>query len=186
MNRLPLSLPTVALSLLLSLGGIGLLSTVATAADTTPTSTLVTTLNKDDAEFVRISLLNDLYEIKASELAVKRGLTGAEATFAKLMIDDHSAVDSDLKMIAKGKQVAAPTALDAKLQGKLDDLGKKNDVDFPAAYLAGQVDAHKAAVSAFKEASEDAKDVDVKTFATKHLATLQAHLVQAKELSSKR
>ena len=177
---------TVTLSLLLSLGSIGLLSTVATAADTPATSALVTTLNKADAEFVRTSLLGDMYEIKASELAVKRGLTGSEATFAKLMSDDHSAVDSDLKMIAKGKQVAVPTALDEKLQGKLDDLGKKTDADFPAAYLAGQVDAHKTAVSAFKEASEDAKDVDVKAFATKHLATLQAHLAQAKELASKR
>lgn len=177
MHRLP-----IACSLVLLFSGTVALSPVTPAAETTA---MVSTLNKADADFVSSALLAGLAEVKTSELALKRGLTGTDRDFAKMIVDDHSAVNDELKSIAKTKMVAIPTALDEKQQAKLDELGKKNDADFPAAYFAYQVSAHKAAVSAFTETSDNAKDVDVKAFATKHLGALQTHLVQAKALAAK-
>ena len=180
--RFPLAL---SLSLVLAAGA---LPTFAQAADDTTREAAIsaTTLNKDDAGFIYDALQGGLLEIKASELALKRGLTGAERDFAQKMVDDHTAVDDELKTIAKAKGVAVPTALDEKKQKKLDALGKEKDQDFAKAYLDCQVSAHKDAVSAFKSASEDSKDVDVKSFAAKHVPHLEQHLETAKALDKNR
>lgn len=180
MIRLPL-----ACSLTLLLAGGGALATFAGAADNTAAESAAasSSLNKDDAEFLRMALLGGMAEVKTSELAIKRGiLTGADLEFAKKMVSDHSTVNDEITALAKTKGLALPSALDEKLQKKVDDLGKKSDKDLREAYLECQVDAHKNAVSGFKTASEDAKDGDVKAFAAKHLPHLQQHLDTVKAL----
>jgi putative membrane protein len=178
MNRLPL-----AFSLALLLGVSGALPTVLPAADTAATAT--PSVNQDDADFVHEALLGSQEAIKTSELAGKRGLVGAELTFAQAVASEHGAMHSQLKTLAGSKQITIPAALDEAVQKRLDALGKENDKDFAETYLETQIKAHKRAVSTFQEASEDAKDADVKAFAIKHLAKLQAHLAQAKDLESK-
>ncbi len=174
---------TLVCSLALLLTGIGSWASVANAADSTTAAP--TSLNKDDAEFVRMALLSGMAETKASELAIKRGLAGADLEFAKMMTEAHSEMDGELKSLARAKGVAIPTALDETLQKKQDELGRKTDVELPEAYRESQVAAHKSAVSAYKTASDDAKDVDVKAFAAKYLSHLQVHLEKAKALGKK-
>jgi putative membrane protein len=154
----------------------------ATAADPTAPGT---TLSQDDAKFIIHALQGDMLEIKTSELALKRGLAGAEREFAQKMIDDHTAVDAELKTLAEKKGVTPPTQLGEKMQDKVDKLGKESDKDFAEAYLECQISAHKMAISAYKEASEEAKDPDVKAFAAKHLPHLTEHLETAKALEKK-
>lgn len=181
MIRLPL-----ACSLTLLLAGSSALATFAGAADTAAeikTAAASSTLNKDDAEFVRMALLGGKTLVQTSELAIKRAiLTGADLEFAKKIVSDHNTVNDELTALARTKNLVLPTGLDEKMQKKVDDLGKKSDKDLREAYLECQVDAHKKAVSAFKSASDDAKDGDVKAFAAKHLPHFQQHLETVKTL----
>ena len=159
----------------------------AQAADNATRDSAVTSaaLDKDDAGFVYDALLGGMAEVKASELALKRGLTGAEREFAQQMVDEHTIVNDELKAIATAKGVAAPVMPDEKAQKKLDALGQQQDQDFAEAYLEYQIAAHKAAVKAFKNAGENAKDLDVRAFAAKHLPHLAHHLELAEALEKK-
>jgi putative membrane protein len=177
MPRLPLALPLV---LLLASASV---ATCAINAAETNTITSGVTLVKDDAEFVTNALLGGMVEIKTSELALKRNVTGVEREFAQTMVADHTKAITELKILAGAKGVAVPTMLDEKMQKKVDELGKENDTNFPAAFLEVEVDAHKKAVSAYKDASKDAKDSEVKAFAAKHLPHLEEHLAKAKALA---
>jgi putative membrane protein len=47
------------------------------------------------------------------------------------------------------------------------------------------VDDHKKDVSEFQDASQNAKDPDVKQWAAKTLPTLQAHLQKAEQIDAK-
>jgi putative membrane protein len=183
MTRLPLSLSFSFILLCAGLAGQSI-----QAADTSDkiSNEATVALNKADTEFVHTALSGGWSSEKAAELGLKRGLVGAEHDFAQKVLDEHTKLTDELKAIAKVKGIVVPSMLDEKSQSKVDDLGKKNDVEFPLAFLQFQMDAHKQAVSAFKDASEDAKDIDVKVFAIKYLATLQAHLEKAKELTKKR
>lgn len=179
MLNLPLSL---SLAVLL---GISALTSLAPAADSSDKAAPVTTLTKDDAAFVHTALISEMAEIKISELALKRGLLGADRDFAQRIVDEHGKLRAELKAIAGTKGVEVPAMLDDKAQAKVDELSKKTDGELPEAYLKGEVECLKRSVGAFKEAGEDAKDVDVKNFASKHLIDLQTQHGLAQELVKK-
>ena len=174
MSRLPLLL---SLSILIAGGSI--LQDRIQAAEATTTGT---SLAKDDAEFVTSALHGSMAEIKTSEIALKRTVSAAEREFAQKMIDDHGKVLAELKTLAEAKGVAVPAMLNEKYQKKVDELGKEGDKDFAEAYLENQIAAHKKAVSAYKDASKDAKDPEVKALAAKNLPHLEEHLAQARTL----
>ena len=143
------------------------------------------TLNKADTKFVERTAQGELLVITSSELALKRTVSGEERVFAQKMVEEHGALADELKTLAHNKGVTLPTALDDKMQKKIDKLGKEDDKGFPAAYVACQVEAHKAAVSAYRDASESAKDRQVKGFASEYLPKMQAHLDEAQKLAKK-
>ena len=55
-------------------------------------------------------------------------------------------------------------------------LAKKSGADFDKEYVDLMVDDHESAVKLFEKTAKDAKDPEVRSFASSHLPTLQAHL----------
>ena len=109
MNRRSLAL---ALSLTVLIAGASMAPCVLHAADTMTVAT--PTVNKDDATFVHDALMVGMTITKTSELAITRGLVGSELAFAKQTLADHSALNDELKALAKAKSVMIPTTLDTK------------------------------------------------------------------------
>ena len=60
-----------------------------------------------------------------------------------------------------------------------------NGQQFDTEYMQAMVKDHKSAVESFEKASKEAKDADVKAFATKTLPTLKHHLSMAEALQQK-
>ena len=69
-----------------------------------------------------------------------------------------------------------PTKVEGKAKSTLDRLSKLSGAEFDREYMQAMVDDHKEDVSAFENASQKAKDPDVKKFASEHLPTLKTHL----------
>ncbi|SRR5258708_1094417 len=140
-------------------------------------------LAKEDVDFVTKAISAGLFEVRSSELAIKRGvLTEEEVTFAKMMISDHTKVNNELEKLAAKKGFTVPSAPLPKQQKLLDDLGKTDDRKLATGYFHDQVNGHEAAIDLFKNASTDCKDPDLRTFAIDKLPTLRAHYEQAKDL----
>jgi len=142
-------------------------------------------LDKVDADFVHKASQANLFEVRSSEIALKRLLTADEKEFAQMMIDDHKKANKELDAIALKKGITLPNELDSKHQEKVEKLSKADDKDFPEAYFEGQVSAHKKAIDLFEKESKDGKDVDLKAFAISALPTLRNHLEHAKRCESK-
>ncbi len=115
-----------------------------------------------------------MFEVKASQLALKKSKNPEIIAFAKEMIADHTAAAAGLKTAAKADKIYPPKVLDKDHQGKLNDLAKKGD-DFDTAYINAQVDAHNDAVSLFDDYAKNGEDKSLKAFAGKTLPTLIAH-----------
>ncbi|HEY4990104.1 MAG TPA: DUF4142 domain-containing protein, partial [Opitutaceae bacterium] len=97
--------------------------------------------------------------------------------FARQMVDDHTANNSELVNLAASKSVALP-AQDPSI---IDDWGKKTgDVD--KKYVDEMVSDHEEAVKLFEKAAAKSNDVDVQAFAQRTLATLEHHLMMAQDL----
>lgn len=140
-------------------------------------------LSNDDERFLRKAGESGMLEMQASELAVQKSQHPEVRNYAEMMIKDHSAVDKELKALAKDKGFQLPIELEGGKQRLMEDLRQLDGADFDEEYADEvAVDAHEDAVELFEDASEDADDADIKAFAAKHLPTLQNHLEMGRQL----
>lgn len=61
-------------------------------------------------------------------------------------------------------------------------LAAKSGTEFDREYVDMMIDEHEKDIHLFQKAAKDAEDSDVRTFASNHVADLQAHLDQANGL----
>lgn len=102
--------------------------------------------------------------------------------FAQKMVDDHTKVGEKLAALAKSKGYEPPTGPSMMQKAKLKALSMR-DEGFDEAYANEVgVSAHEDAVELFEKASQEAKDPEVKQFATETLPSLKRHLEAAKAL----
>ncbi len=133
-------------------------------------------------DFIQKAALSDMFEIEASKLALAKSKSTDIKAFAQMMIDAHTATSDAVKPIAAGLKVNPPMALDASLQGKLDDLTKADAKSFDKTYLDQQTAAHNDALGLMKGYADNGQNPDLKAFAAATAPKVQEHLDHAKML----
>ena len=124
-------------------------------------------------------------EVAASKAAQTKAASNDVKSFAQMMIKDHTAVGDELKQLAGSKGVQVAEQPPSAQQAKLDAMSKLDAKTFDKSYASEiGVNAHENTVALFEKASADAKDPDVKAFASKALPSLKHHLEMAKTLKA--
>jgi putative membrane protein len=124
------------------------------------------------------------FEIQSSELAKDRSERSDVKSFAKQMIDDHTKAGQEFKAAVQAANVPPPKEQpDAKQNATLIKLQKATGKAFDQAYVSAQLNAHKEAVTLFRNYSKSGKTASLKDFAQKTLPTLEHHLSMVQELS---
>ncbi|RUT71363.1 DUF4142 domain-containing protein [Flavobacterium cupreum] len=137
---------------------------------------------KDDSEFlVDIAEVN-LAEIEIGKLAQTKSTNVEVKKFGKMLVDEHTKSASEVSALAKTKNFTLPTSLTEEGQEEYNKLNEKSGVDFDKKFADMMIDGHEKAIDKLKKASEDAKDEDVKIWASNNIAGLTAHLEHAKML----
>lgn len=147
----------------------------AAAAVTGPMST--------DA-FVANAVISDMYEIQAGQIAQARGQSQAVKDFGKQMVVDHTALSNAMKplIVAAGK--TAPTGLDERRKGMLDNLNAAAPADFDKVYLTQQQAAHNEALTLMQGYADHGDEAGLKDGAAKALPKIKAHLDHVQGLAS--
>lgn len=162
------------------------LSAVLTAAQAlaqTGGSTTSAAAPGSDASFVRQAAISDMYEIQASQLAQTKAAIAEVKTFASKMVIDHTKTSDQLKSIVKMKSgLSIPSSMDTRHKMLLSRLRSASGANFDTLYAHQQLQAHQQAVLLFTGESQNAKDADLKKFASDALPTLQQHLSMAQQL----
>ena len=140
------------------------------------------TLASGDRKFVMESLKHGMAEVELGKLASEKASNDAVKKFGQRMADDHGKAGDELKKIAQDKGLTAPTEMDGKHKRLHDRPSKMSGADFDRAYMDEMVKDHRNDVKEFQREARNAKDPDVKSFASKTLPTLQDHLKQAEGL----
>jgi putative membrane protein len=137
------------------------------------------------ATFVKQAVVGDLFEVESSKLALDRSQNATVKTFAKLMVDDHSAAGVKLaEAVDQAKQARPPLKLDAKHQAIFDDLAAKKGADFDKLYVDAQHKAHVEAVALFESYSATGEDAQLKALAGQLLPTLKGHLARIEKIAA--
>jgi len=135
-----------------------------------------------DTEFVRMAAVGGIFEVESSKLAKAQATNDLVKKFADRMVKDHTKANKELVAVAKGMQLQTPEKMDEKHQKMVDALGGVSGAEFDTAYINAQVKAHDKTVALFKRAARDAKNPELKEFATKTLPVLEEHQKMAHEL----
>jgi putative membrane protein len=154
------------------------------ASSSTASSSSSASANADQ-DFIANAAKGNRAEVTLGKMVESKTKDPSVRHFAQQMVKDHTTALNELTQLAQSKNITLPEGLpdDATaLQSKLSSAtGKALDKD----YMDSMVDDHKKDVSEFQDASQNAKDPDVKQWAAKTLPTLQAHLQKAQQIDSK-
>ncbi|MDB5983336.1 MAG: putative outer membrane protein [Pseudomonas sp.] len=136
------------------------------------------------AVFVDDASAKGLAEIQTSQLALEKSKSDDIQSFAKMMIDDHTAANKKLADIASALQVKMAS------ETELMDRAKKmilqyREGSFDKAYVNNQVKAHEAAIKLFQDEAKTSQTPELTAFVKETLPKLQQHLDAAKQLQAK-
>jgi putative membrane protein len=138
-----------------------------------------------DQEFVTKAAQGNSTEVELGKIVAAKSKDPNVKQFAQMMVKDHNTALNELQELAQTKNLNFNDDLpdDAKsLQQKLSsDTGKQLDKD----YMDGMVEDHQKDVQEFTDKSQNAKDPDVKQWASKTLPVLQEHLEKAQQIDAK-
>lgn len=144
-------------------------------------------LDEADARFLQAAAGNGLFEMEAARLAQKQADSSDIKTFAAKMLEQHRAMNGDLKTLALQKQVTLPEQPAEPNRGTLDQLRGRKGPDFDVVYVQkAAVDAHVMANRLYETAARQSADPQVRDFAQRALPMLAEHLAMSRALQRPR
>lgn len=157
----------------------------------TSSSTMSTMSNSDkgmqgskDAMFIREAAAGNLAEIKMGRMALDKSSSPDVKQFGQRLIDDHTKANDQLMTLAQQKQVTLPTEPMAKAQKEATKMAAMSGSSFDKAWIKAAVKDHKKDVAKYKMESKQAKDADVRQYASATLPVLKTHLQIAEQLKA--
>ena len=138
--------------------------------------------NQKDTAFVTFAADAGMLEVQLGKLAATKGSSPEVKKFGESMVADHTKANDELKTLAEKKGLKVPVTLSAKSQKKYEELSTKAGADFDKAYADQMVKDHQAVIAKFKQESQAGNDAELKAWAEEKLATLEHHLMMAKDM----
>jgi putative membrane protein len=148
-------------------------------------TTLIDRKEKKDAQFLVDAAEISLEEIQLGQLAQAKTTDTEVKKVSQMMITDHTKALNELKELASKKGITIPTTLTDDGKDAYNKLSDKKESDFNEEYCDMMVKGHKKAIDKFENASKNAEDSDIKSWATASLPTLRVHLDHADICQSK-
>ena len=159
--------------------------TLGTRMDTMTNTTRTAMIDEKAKGFAADAATGGMLEVELGNLAQQKASNQAVKNFGKMMVDDHTKANENLKTIATQKNIDLPPTITDDQRKDIDKLSKKTRADFDKAYVDMMVDDHKKDIAAFKKAEGDVSDNDLKNFITNTLPTLQKHLDAIQAIKAK-
>jgi putative membrane protein len=135
-----------------------------------------------DSHFAMEAAEGGMAEVELGQLATDKASNAKVKEFGQRMVTDHGKAGDELKSIASSKNITLPTGINASHKATKDRLSKLSGAAFDRAYIAEMVKDHQADSAAFHKEASAGKDADIKAFASKTSAVVDAHLKMARDV----
>jgi putative membrane protein len=140
------------------------------------------TVSNKTSDFATEAASGGMMEVQLGQMAQQKAQNQRVKDFGKMMVQDHSQANDELKAIAAKENIALPDSMSDDKKKHVNDLSSKTGKDFDKAYMDMMVDDHKEDIDKFKDAAQNVPDSAVKAFATKAVPVLQKHLDSAQAI----
>jgi putative membrane protein len=133
-----------------------------------------------DRRFVTKAAEDGQDELQLAQLASQKATNPDVKSYAEQLVQQHQQVNSELMSIANQRNVKIDKEESNSRAYKR--LNKASSQDFDREFVDHMIDEHEKDIKLFQKAASDAKDPQVRDFASRHVADLQQHLQMAQRL----
>lgn len=140
-------------------------------------------LSWSDKRFVTKAGDNGQAEVQVAQLAAEKASHPDVKSFAQKLVTDHTQANQELMSLASTKRVELDKE-DATKDRAYRRLSAKMGEEFDREFVEHQIDQHESDIKLFEKAAKDAKDAEIRSFASKHVGHLREHLSQAQSLQA--
>lgn len=137
-------------------------------------------LSWSDKRFVTKVADNSQDEAALAKLAAERASNPDVRNYAQRLVQDHSKVNQELMTLASAKNVEIDR--DDQKDRAYRRLSDKSGQEFDREFVEHMIDQHEKDIKMFEKAASDAKDQDVRQFASQNVGSLREHLRKAQSL----
>jgi putative membrane protein len=148
------------------------------------TTALSASISDHDTKFAVDAANIGMMEIALGNVAQQNAMGKDVKDFGAMMVKDHTSAGDELKKISDAKHITLPTALSADDQKKVDDMKAMTGKKFDKTYIDMMINGHKKAADEFQDEINQGSDADLRSFATKTLDVIHAHLDSAQKCKS--
>lgn len=135
-----------------------------------------------DVAFLQAAAMGGLAEVELGTLAMHRAESEEVRRLARMMVDDHTAINSRVAEIARARNVVLPSQPSTPSQMVSQQLQQLEGNEFDRLYLRKMVEDHERAIVMYESRANLAEDPRVRDHASGTLPMLRNHLELARGL----
>jgi len=140
-------------------------------------------LSDADKQFLAFAAEDNQAEIQLCLLAEKRAVDPALKAFARLMVNDHVAIESRLAALANDVQAQLPDGVGDEGERTRAELKGLAGDQFDRKFLAAQIEDHSKDIEKFSQAADRGSE-GASRFASETLPILRQHLALARAVQT--
>lgn len=141
-------------------------------------------LSKNDTAFMKLAAKTSMTEAHLGQMAEAQASRQAVKDFGQQLSKDHTTAYEGLTVLANKTGGEIPKAIGH--DQTIMHLTHMKGAGFDHAFLADEVQSHKAALATFKSEAAKGDNPDVKAWAKSMIPTLEGHLKTAEDLEKQR
>jgi len=138
-----------------------------------------------DKAFVRQALQGGMAEVQLGQLAVQKSNNPDVKQFGQKMVDDHTKLGDQMKLVAQQMNVKVPTSLSSKDKTTMKNLKAMDADSFDKAYIKDMVTDHKKDESDFTHEAERTSNPALKQAANQGAQVIAQHLQLIQQIAQK-
>ncbi len=138
-----------------------------------------------DMVFVKTALEGGMAEIQLGQVALQKSNDANVKQFAQKMVDDHTKMGDQMKLLAQQIGVKVPDGPSKKDKAIIAKLQELNGDEFDKAYMKDMVKDHKTDLNDFKIEATSGSNPVVMNAATQGSQIISQHLQMAEQINQK-
>lgn len=141
-------------------------------------------LSRQDQQWLDYAATDNQAEIEECLLAEKKAHSPALKAFARLMVDDHVNIESQLAALVNGQSFSVPNGAGQKNAKTLSEMESLQGAQFDHRFLEHQISDHSDDLGKFSDEIRATQNPDIRSYASETLPILQQHLELAKAVKA--
>lgn len=144
--------------------------------------TISAIFSKEDSTFLVEALSGGIMEVKLGELAVKKSKQESTQELGKMMIQDHSKANEEIRMLLQQQNIAVPDSLIKQHKSKIKEFERTKASEFDSKYIKEMQKDHREDISKFEARLNRTTYTGLKDFVNRTLPVLRKHQNQVETL----